>query len=211
MALQPYFDIAFTPSVIALQERAGSREHYAFAPSDAHEESPHRLSDDEVGMIQTRDSIYMATTSETGWPYVQHRGGEPGFVHVIDESTIGWVERSGNRQYVGTGNLTEDGRVALILMDYPTRTRLKVWGRATHHPEPSAALLRQLGAEAVFVGSGIFKAKKPEAMARAIVQATTHFDDFERLATLSENLGDAMPGLDVATMPDEEKLQNRGW
>ena len=147
--MSEWFDIAFTPSVIALQERAGSREHYAFAPSDAHEESPHRLSDDEVGMIQTRDSIYMATTSETGWPYVQHRGGEPGFVHVIDESTIGWVERSGNRQYVGTGNLTEEGRAALTLMDYPTRTRLKVWGRATHHPEPSAALLRQLGAEGI--------------------------------------------------------------
>ncbi len=74
-----------------------------------------------------------------------------------------------------------------------------------------ASLLRQLGAEAVFVGSGIFKANKPEAMARAIVQATTHFDDFERLAALSENLGDAMPGLDIATMPEDQKLQTRGW
>lgn len=74
-----------------------------------------------------------------------------------------------------------------------------------------ASLLRQLGAEAVFVGSGIFKARNPEAMAKAIVQATTHFDDFDRLASLSENLGDAMPGLDVAKIPEEERLQNRGW
>lgn len=147
--MSEWFDIAFTPNVIALQERAGSREHYAFAPSGTPDDTPHRLSDDEVGMIASRDSLYMATVSETGWPYVQHRGGDAGFVTVIDESTIGWVERTGNRQYVGTGNLTDDGRVALILMDYPTRTRLKIWGRATHHPKPSPELLERLGAEGI--------------------------------------------------------------
>ena len=74
-----------------------------------------------------------------------------------------------------------------------------------------ASLLRQLGAEAVFVGSGIFKSSSPERMARAIVQATTHFDDFKMLGELSTGLGDAMPGLSVAKMPEEEKLQTRGW
>lgn len=147
--MSEWFDIAFTPNVIAKQEAAGSREHYAFAPSGATDETPHRLSDDEVGMIESRDSLYMATVGETGWPYVQHRGGDAGFVTVVDESTIGWVERSGNRQYVGTGNLSDDGRVALILMDYPSRTRLKIWGRATHHPEPTPELLAQLGAEGI--------------------------------------------------------------
>ena len=147
--MSEWFDIAFTPNVIAKQEAAGSREHYAFAPSGETDETPHRLSDDEVGMIESRDSLYMATVSETGWPYVQHRGGDAGFVTVVDESTIGWVERTGNRQYVGTGNLTDDGRVALILMDYPSRTRLKIWGRATHHPDPSPELLTQLGAEGI--------------------------------------------------------------
>ena len=147
--MSEWFDIAFTPNVIALQERAGSREHYAFAPSAMADETPHRLSDDEVGMVESRDSLYMATVSETGWPYVQHRGGDAGFVSVLDESTIGWVERTGNRQYVGTGNLTDDGRVALILMDYPSRTRLKIWGRATHHPDPSPELLERLGAEGI--------------------------------------------------------------
>ncbi|MEM7285685.1 MAG: pyridoxamine 5'-phosphate oxidase family protein [Actinomycetota bacterium] len=147
--MSDWFDIAFTPNVIAKQEQAGSREHYAFAPSGSIEETPHRLSDDEVGMIQSRDSLYMATVGETGWPYVQHRGGDAGFVKVIDDTTIGWVERTGNRQYVGTGNLAGDGRVALILMDYPTRSRLKVWGRATHHPDPSEELLARLGAEGI--------------------------------------------------------------
>ena len=99
--------------------------------------------------VEASASLYMATVSETGWPYVQHRGGDAGFVSVLDESTIGWVERTGNRQYVGTGNLTDDGRVALILMDYPSRTRLKIWGRATHHPDPSPELLERLGAEGI--------------------------------------------------------------
>ncbi|HEU4634731.1 MAG TPA: pyridoxamine 5'-phosphate oxidase family protein, partial [Edaphobacter sp.] len=78
-----------------------------------------------------RDSFYLSTVSETGWPYIQHRGGEAGFLHVLDESTIAFADYRGNRQYITLGNLDHDNRVALFLMDYPSRTRLKILGLAT--------------------------------------------------------------------------------
>ena len=83
----------------------------------------------EAGFISQRDSVYMASVSETGWPYVQHRGGPEGFVRVLDEKTIGFADFSGNRQYVSFGNLMNDDRVSLFFMDYPNRTRLKLLGR----------------------------------------------------------------------------------
>ncbi len=139
-------EIALTPTIMDLQEKKGSRGLYGDV-ADGDHEHPIELSDDELQMITTRDSFYMATVSETGWPYVQHRGGEPGFVKRLDAQTIGWAERSGNRQYLGTGNLTATEKVAMIFVDYPTRTRLKVYGKAVHHPEPSDELITALGAE----------------------------------------------------------------
>lgn len=145
--MEPYFDIAFSPSVRRIQEMKGAREHYARI--EAGRGAPTSLTEDEIAQIRARDSFYLATVNENGWPYVQHRGGDPGFVTVIDPTTIGWVERNGNRQYVGTGNITATERVALILVDYPNRTRLKIYGTATHHGDPSPELLQQLGATSI--------------------------------------------------------------
>jgi predicted pyridoxine 5'-phosphate oxidase superfamily flavin-nucleotide-binding protein len=120
--------LAFTPAVKALQEQQGSRESYGrLEGGAAHHE---RLGPDEAAFLAARDSFYIATVSETGWPYVQHRGGPPGFLKVLDERTIGFADFRGNRQYVSVGNLHRDDRVALILVDYPHRRRLKLLGHA---------------------------------------------------------------------------------
>jgi predicted pyridoxine 5'-phosphate oxidase superfamily flavin-nucleotide-binding protein len=144
--MKNYFDIAFTPSVKALQEVKGSSAVYGPPPGEA---GPSALDPSEIAHITARDSFYMSTVSESGWPYGQHRGGEPGFVSVLGPTTIGWIERTGNRQYLGSGNITADGRVALILVDYPNRTRLKLFGRATYHPEPSADLVTALNGDTI--------------------------------------------------------------
>lgn len=122
-----YHDIAFTPTILDLQTRAGSRDNYA-AMSEGGRYA-HRLTDREADFIALRDSFYMASVSESGWPYVQHRGGPRGFMKVLDERTIGFADYSGNRQYVSTGNFMHDDRVSLFFMDYPNRRRLKMLGR----------------------------------------------------------------------------------
>ena len=135
--------IAFTPAVKAAQERAGSRASYErFA---ARGPGNDRLGDEEIGFVAGRDGFYLATVSETGWPYVQHRGGAPGFVAVLDDRTIAFADVRGNRQYVTVGNLAGNDRVALIFMDYPNRRRLKVLGRARMvEPDDDPALLARL-------------------------------------------------------------------
>lgn len=120
--------IAFTPSVRAVQSLQGSRASYARMERDG--EGGHEFSALEVDYIQARDGFYQATVSETGWPYVQFRGGPAGFLKVIDPKTLGYADFRGNRQYISVGNINADGRMALILMDYPNRRRLKIWGRA---------------------------------------------------------------------------------
>jgi len=118
-----FLDIASTPSVRAAQIANGSRPIWDRSGDD-------RLSDrftgNETAFIEARDSFYMATVSETGWPYVQHRGGPPGFLKVLDETTLGFADFRGNRQYISVGNIAANDRVALILMDYPNRARLKI-------------------------------------------------------------------------------------
>ena len=123
-----FFDLAFTPSVKALQSRRGSRAAYARAAEGERSTEP-GLSVLEAAFIAARDSFYLASVSETGWPYLQHRGGPAGFVRVIDGRTIGWAELRGNRQYVTAGNVMSDDRVALFFMDYAARRRLKLLGR----------------------------------------------------------------------------------
>ncbi len=120
--------LVFTPLVKELQEKYGSRRQYARSESST--SLPDRLGPDETVYIEERDSFYMATIGSTGWPYVQHRGGPKGFLKVIDTSTIAFADFRGNRQYVSTGNIGTDDRVALILVDYPAQTRLKILGRA---------------------------------------------------------------------------------
>lgn len=120
-------DIAFTPTVKALQETNGSRANYARMAAQSGSTDV-RLTDSEAAFIGARDSFYMATVGETGWPYVQHRGGPIGFVRMLDEQSIGFADFIGNRQYVSVGNLTTDDRVSLFFMDYPNRRRLKLLG-----------------------------------------------------------------------------------
>lgn len=133
-----FFDIAFTPNVQAVQQRMGSREAYAALARDTMDER--MLGPAETAFIAARDSFYQATVSETGWPYVQHRGGPTGFLKVLDAHTIGYADFTGNRQYISTGNLAGNDRVCLFLMDYPHQARLKILGRARivddeHDPE----------------------------------------------------------------------------
>lgn len=137
-----FTEIAFTPAVKAAQSRYGSRETYARLEHATERHSV--LTAREIELIAARDSFYQATVGETGWPYVQHRGGPPGFLKVLDPQTIGYADFGGNRQYVSVGNLSVDDRVVLILMDYARRKRLKIWGhaRAVHEDEDSALLAR---------------------------------------------------------------------
>jgi ferredoxin-NADP reductase/predicted pyridoxine 5'-phosphate oxidase superfamily flavin-nucleotide-binding protein len=124
-----FAELMFTPTVKAVQTRQGSRGAYErFEEPDA--PALDRLTEGERAFIAARDSFYMATVSETGWPYVQHRGGPAGFLKVLDDRTIGFADYSGNRQYVSVGNLIHDDRVSLFLVDYPNRRRLKILGRA---------------------------------------------------------------------------------
>ena len=122
-----FAEIAFTDSVREVQEMNNSRAMYS--GMDEGEAHNHILTEREKTFIQVRDSFYMASVSETGWPYVQHRGGPIGFMRVLDERTLGFADFAGNRQYVSVGNLRKDDRVSLFFMDYPTRTRLKLLGR----------------------------------------------------------------------------------
>lgn len=123
-----FAEIAFTPAVQAQQQAHGSRATYA--RSLGGEPSNHRLSAREAEFIEQRDGFYLASVGETGWPYVQFRGGPPGFLRVLDEQTLAWADFRGNRQYVSVGNVGGDDRVAMILMDYVNRRRLKILGHA---------------------------------------------------------------------------------
>jgi uncharacterized protein len=120
--------LVFKPVIKAMQERHGSRRSYAKLEKSG--ASRDRFGRDESEFIAERDSFYLASVGETGWPYVQHRGGPKGSLRVIDEQTIAFADFSGNKQFICAGNLIKDNRVALILVDYPTQTRLKILGRA---------------------------------------------------------------------------------
>jgi predicted pyridoxine 5'-phosphate oxidase superfamily flavin-nucleotide-binding protein len=126
--MRGFAEIAFTPAVKAVQERMGSRAAYARGERGTHE--PDTLGEDERAFLAERDSFYLASIGETGWPYLQHRGGAKGFVRVLDERTIAFADLRGNRQYISVGNVAVDDRVALLFMDYPNRARLKVLARA---------------------------------------------------------------------------------
>lgn len=136
-----YFDIGFTPAVQALQAKAGSRAAYARAA----ERGNGALRADEMQFIAERDGFYLASVSETGWPYVQFRGGPPGFARTPDAHTIAWADFRGNQQLISAGNVTGDDRVSMFFMDYPGQQRLKVFGRLTFRdaadaPDLAAAL-----------------------------------------------------------------------
>ena len=123
-----FAELAFTPAVREIQERMGSRK--AYAKGEGGPVHHDRLGAAEAAFIATRDSFYMASVSETGWPYIQHRGGPAGFFKILDERTLGFADFRGNRQYVSLGNLTGNDRVSLFFMDYARQGRLKLLGHA---------------------------------------------------------------------------------
>lgn len=141
-----FLDILATPAVQAAQLDNGSRRQWENFSGDR---SFDRFTENETAFITARDSFYLASVSESGWPYVQHRGGPAGFLKVLDERRLGFADFRGNRQYISLGNVAADDRVALILVDYPNRARLKILGRLAAHDlaaEPElAALLRDPG------------------------------------------------------------------
>ena len=124
-----FAELAFTPAVKAAQLRDGSRASYARNFEGPGETFNDRLGDAEADFIASQRSMYLATVSETRWPYVQHRGGPAGFLKVLDEKTLAFADFAGNRQLISVGNLAVNDRVALILVDYAQRVRLKLLGR----------------------------------------------------------------------------------
>jgi predicted pyridoxine 5'-phosphate oxidase superfamily flavin-nucleotide-binding protein len=139
---QAFLDIASTPSVKAAQAANGS---LGIWPDSAGDLPPDRFTAAEADFIAQRDSFYMATVSQSGWPYVQHRGGPTGFLRVLDDRTLACADLRGNRQYISTGNLAADDRAALFLMDYAARRRLKIFARVelkglTDAPELAAQI-----------------------------------------------------------------------
>jgi predicted pyridoxine 5'-phosphate oxidase superfamily flavin-nucleotide-binding protein len=137
-----FAEIAFTDTVKHVQAALGSRRGYEKVEREG--AAGDRLGPEEAAFIGARDSFYMATVGETGWPYMQHRGGPAGFVRVLDAGTIGFADFRGNRQYVSVGNLLGDDRVALFFMDYANRARLKLFGRVKLIGPDASDLLARL-------------------------------------------------------------------
>lgn len=136
----PSSDIAFTPQVKAVQEQRGSRG--AYARMEARGGFRTGVTPDLVAFLAEIDTAFLATATAQGQPYAQHRGGPPGFIRPLSETTIGFADFTGNRQYVTTGNLAENDKAFLFLMDYAHRRRVKLWGRA--RVEADAELIARL-------------------------------------------------------------------
>lgn len=141
---RPSSDVAFSPSVKAVQARRGSRE--AFAKAEERGGWRTGIGADMAAFLGEVRSFYLSTASAGGQPYVQHRGGPPGFLRVLDAHTLAFADFKGNRQYITTGNLAENPRAFLFIMDYAQRRRLKIWGRA-RIVEGDDALLARLWPE----------------------------------------------------------------
>jgi predicted pyridoxine 5'-phosphate oxidase superfamily flavin-nucleotide-binding protein len=125
MMATKYLDLTFTESV-----RCAQKEYYGHTVKIADAPARDPLGEAEADFIAARDSFYLGTVSEGGWPYIQHRGGPPGFLRVLNPTTLAFADYKGNRQLLSTGNLSVNDRVALFLMDYPRRERLKILGHA---------------------------------------------------------------------------------
>ena len=122
-----YSAIAFSEAAKKLQENSGSRSSYARMEQQRYTEG---MTENEASFIAERDSFYMATVGENGFPYIQFRGGPKGFLKVLDNKRLGFIDFRGNMQYISVGNLATNNKVALILLDYPTKTRLKIFSEA---------------------------------------------------------------------------------
>ena len=134
-------DVAFTPTVKAIQARKGSRRGYASMEQRGSWAA--RISFDLAAFIESQTSVFLGTANKSGQPYIQHRGGPPGFLKVLDDRTIGFADFTGNRQYITQGNLCENPKGFLFLIDYGARQRVKIWGEA-HVIEDDPGLLEKL-------------------------------------------------------------------
>lgn len=141
-----YARTMFSEPAKKLQEAAGSRKQYERMVNSGYFEDG--MSEFEKEFVEARDSFYMATVAPDGWPYIQHRGGPAGFLHVVDDRTLAFADYSGNKQFISAGNLSVNDRVSLFLMDYPHQARLKIIGHArTLAPGEDLELEAQLLAE----------------------------------------------------------------
>ena len=134
-------DVAFTPSVKAVQARKGSRPSYARVEAAGSWET--RITPDLKAFIEAQTSVFLATANKEGQPYIQHRGGPPGFLQALDDRTIGFADFAGNRQYITLGNLADNPKAQLFLIDYARRRRVKIWGEA-RVVEGDAGLMEKL-------------------------------------------------------------------
>jgi predicted pyridoxine 5'-phosphate oxidase superfamily flavin-nucleotide-binding protein len=136
----PTSDVAFTDRVKAVQARLGSRSAYARMEREGGFET--EISGDVAAFVAEQRSFFLATASAAGQPYIQHRGGPPGFLHVLDARTLAFADFAGNRQYVSLGNLAENPRVHVFLIDYAHQRRVKIWGEAKVVEDDPALLAR---------------------------------------------------------------------
>lgn len=189
-------DLVFTPAVRAQQERLGSRD--AYARWEARRGFGRTITPELADFVASRTSLYLGTASADGRPYVQHRGGPPGFLRVLDPGALAFADFAGNRQYVSLGNLSENDRAFLFLMDYATATRVKIWGRA-RFVEDDPALLASL-ADLAYPAEGeralVFRVEAWDRNCRQhiprLVPAEQALDEAEalraRIATLEQEL-----------------------
>jgi len=138
---RPASDVAFTPAVKAVQTRLNSRQGYERMEQGKGWERT--ITADVAAFIAERDSFYLGSASADGQPYIQHRGGKPGFLKVLDERTLAFADFRGKKQYISMGNFSENNRAFIFLMDYPNQRRFKIWGRA-EFVEDDAGLLQRL-------------------------------------------------------------------
>ncbi len=152
-------DVAFTPTVKAIQSRKGSRGAYARMESQGGWATA--ITEELAAFIAVQTSIFLATANAQGQPYIQHRGGPPGFLQVFDEHTIGFADFNGNRQYISSGNLAENPKAHLFLIDYSTRQRIKLWGTARVVEDDKTLIARLMPAN--------YRAKSEQAILFTVV------------------------------------------
>ncbi len=209
-------DVAFTPAVKAIQARKGSREAYAHVEQKGGWRT--EIDENLRAFLADANSFYLATASADGQPYIQHRGGPKGFIKVLDKSTIAFTDYSGNRQYISQGNLSENRKAHIFIMDYAHRRRVKIWGEARvveddpaltrslmpqgYRARPEQVILFKIAAWDTNCPQHIPQKFDAADVAAALAQRDARIEQLE--AELAELKGKAKPG-NAASLPDHEK------
>ncbi len=190
-------DVAFSPAVKAVQEARGSRKVFV-----RRADWPTRITPDLAAFIAEIRSFYLATSSADGQPYVQHRGGPPGFLRVVDETTLAFADFKGNRQFITTGNLAENPKAFIFIMEYASRQRIKLWGRARVVSDDQALLARLWpeGYEARAEQVIVFELAAYDMNCPQHIPQMFHADDVARTMTTLQARIDALEA-------DNEKLR----